>query len=425
MSEDFLYFLWQFQYFDATHLTTTAGELLQVLAIGQRNDHAGPDFINGRVVVDSIEWAGSIEMHLRSSDWHRHAHTTDRAYESVVLHVVWENDTDICRHDGTAVPTLALKDITSPKLLHKYHLLIGNKATIPCENQLEAVSDLQKRMMLDRAATQRLERKAQGVLELLIQNHQDWEETTYQLLAQNFGFKVNAEPMLRLAQGLPLKILHKHRDNLFQLEALLFGQAGLLDAPVDEYALALQKEYGFLSVKYNLKPTQLQAHEWKFLRLRPANFPTIRLAQLAAFIQQQPSLFSLFIHGENVKKLEEVLRIKQSDYWQTHYHFQKITAAKVATLGKASVENIVVNTVVPLLAAYAEAKDNLDFMGKATELLEQLPAETNHLTEMWHQMGVESKTAFDSQAIIELYTHFCVKKGCLQCAIGTSLLKSP
>ena len=424
MSEDFLYFLWQFQYFDAAHLTTTAGESLQVLAIGQRNANAGPDFINGRVIVENIEWAGSIEMHLRSSDWHRHAHTTDRAYESVVLHVVWENDTDICRHDGTAVPTLALKNITSPKLLHKYHVLIGSKDTIPCENQLEAVSDLQKRMMLDRAATQRLERKAQGVLELLTQNHQDWEETTYQLLAQNFGFKVNAEPMLRLAQGLPLKILHKHRDNLFQLEALLFGQAGLL-MPADEYALSLQKEYAFLAAKYSLKSTQLQAHEWKFLRLRPANFPTVRLAQLAAFIQQQPSLFSLFIHGENVKKLEEVLRAKQSDYWQTHYHFQKTTAAKVATLGKASVENIVVNTVVPLLAAYAEAKDNLDFMTKATELLEQLPAEINHLTDRWHQMGIESKTAFDSQAIIELYTHFCVKKGCLQCAIGTSLLKSP
>ncbi|AYQ35193.1 DUF2851 family protein [Runella sp. SP2] len=424
MSEDFLYFLWQFQYFDAAHLTTTAGESLQVLAIGQRNANAGPDFINGRVIVENIEWAGSIEMHLRSSDWHRHAHTTDRAYESVVLHVVWENDADICRHDGTVVPTLALKDITSPKLLHKYHLLIESKETIPCENQLDVVSSLQKRMMLDRAATQRLERKAQGVLELLTQNHQDWEETTYQLLAQNFGFKVNAEPMLRLAQGLPLKILHKHRDNLFQLEALLFGQSGLL-TPADEYALSLQKEYTFLAAKYSLKSTQLQAHEWKFLRLRPANFPTVRLAQLAAFIQQQPSLFSLFIHGENVKKLEAVLRVKQSDYWQTHYHFQKTMAAKVATLGKASVENIVVNTVVPLLAAYAEAKDNLDFMSKATELLEQLPAETNHLTDRWHQMGVESKTAFDSQAIIELYTHFCVKKGCLQCAIGTSLLKSP
>ena len=425
MSEDFLYFLWQFQYFDPAALTTTAGESLQVVAIGQRNTNSGPDFINGRVIVGSIEWAGSIEMHLRSSDWHRHAHATDASYESVVLHVVWENDTDICRNDGTAVPTLALKSLTSPKLLYNYHRLAESKETIPCENQLVAVSELQKRMMLDRTATQRLERKAQVVLGLLSQNYQDWEETTYQLLAQNFGFKVNAEPMLRLAQGLSLKILQKHRDNLFQLEALLFGQAGLLAAAADEYALALQKEYNFLAAKYSLKSTQLQVHEWKFLRLRPANFPTVRLAQLAAFIQQQPNLFSLFAHAENVKQLEQFLRVKQSDYWQTHFHFKKSTTAKVPFLGRASVENIVVNTVVPLLAAYAEAKDNLDFMGKAIEFLEQLPAETNHLTEMWQRMGLESKTAFHSQAIIELYTHFCVKKGCLQCAIGTALLKSP
>jgi len=424
MSEDFLYFLWQFQYFDAAQLTTTTGEPLQVLAVGQRNTHAGPDFINGRLLVGAIEWAGSIEMHLRSSDWFRHAHHTDRAYESVVLHVVWENDSDIGRDDGTVVPTLALKDITSPQLLHKYHLLTGSKEVIPCENQFDAVHDLQKRMMLDRAATQRLQRKAEVVHALLSKNQQDWEETAYQLLAQNFGFKINAEPMLRLAQGLPLKVLRKHTDNLFQLEALLFGQSGLLTDSTDEYTVALSKEYDFLAAKYGLKPTQLQAREWKFLRLRPANFPTIRLAQWAVLIQHQSSFFSLFINEKDIKILKKHLRVQQSVYWQAHYHFQKTTDVKVPSLGKTSAENIIVNTVVPLLAAYAEAKNNWGFMENAIELLEQLPAETNHLTEKWHQLGITAKTAFESQACIELYTYFCLKKGCLNCSIGTSLLKS-
>jgi hypothetical protein len=426
MSEDFLYFLWQFQYFDKTNLQTIAGESLQTLAVGQRNTNAGPDFLNGRVLIGGLEWVGTIEMHLRSSDWHRHTHTHDRAYDSVVLHVVWENDAMIQRPDGTFVPTLELKPITSRQLLYNYQSLAESKEVIPCASQFASVAEIQKLTMLDRVVLQRLERKAAAVHEMLERNHQDWEETAYQLLAQNFGFKINAEPMLRLAQGLPLKVLQKHRDNLTQMEAMLLGQSGMLPAieNTDTYVDILRREYDFLSAKYSLKLQQLRSHEWKFLRLRPANFPTVRLAQLATLVQRQPSLFSLFIHTETLKMLQDALRVEQSGYWQTHYQFQKEAVGKVPALGKTSVENIIVNTVVPLLAAYSEAKDSRLFLDKALELLEQLPAEQNHITEMWGELELKTKTAFDSQGVIELFNNFCSAKRCLSCSIGTALLKS-
>lgn len=426
MSEDFLYFLWQFQYFDKTNLQTTVGEALQILSVGQRNTNAGPDFLNGRVLIEGIEWVGNVEMHLRSSDWHRHTHTLDRAYDSVVLHVVWENDIVIQRPDSTFVPTLELKTLTSRKLLYKYQALTESKEVIPCASQFVNSAEIQKRSMLDRALMQRLERKASAVHEMRERNHQDWEETAYQLLVQNFGFKINAEPMLRLAQGLPLKVLQKHRDNLTQIEALLLGQSGMLPAMKmeDEYIDKLCKEYDFLATKYALRSYQLRAHEWKFLRLRPANFPTVRLAQLATLIHHQASLFSLFIHVENSKMLEQALRVKQSGYWQQHYQFQKEATSKVPALGKTSIENIIVNTIVPLLVAYSEAKDNRAFLDKALELLEQLPAEKNYITELWEGLELKSKTAFDSQSVIELYNNFCSTKQCLNCSIGTALLKS-
>ncbi len=425
MSEDFLYFLWQFQYFQKTDLQTANGEALQILTVGLRNTHAGPDFLNGRLLIDGLEWAGSIEMHLRSSDWHRHTHTHDRAYDSVILHVVWENDAAIQRPDGSLVPTLALKPLTSPALLQKYRSLAESKEVIPCASQFEAVMDIHKRTMLDRALMQRLERKAAVIHDMLTQNQQDWEETTYQLLLQNFGFKINAEPMLRLAQGLPLKILLKHRTHLTQLEAMLLGQSGLLNKTEDrdEYSLTLEQEYTFLAAKYGLKSQQLLPREWKFMRLRPANFPTVRLAQFAALIYRQPGLFSLFIHAESVEKLNHDLRIEQSAYWQTHYLFQKEAATKVPPLGRSSIENIIINTVVPLLVAYSEARDNRSFLDKAMTFLEQLPSEQNHLTDLWKDLGQITKTAFDSQAAIELYTHFCQPKYCLNCAIGTNLLR--
>lgn len=426
MSEDFLYFLWQFQYFDRLDLKTTTGEALQIVAVGQRNTNAGPDFLHGRVLIEGLEWVGTIEMHLRSSDWHRHSHTNDHAYDSVILHVVWENDAPIHRPDGTALPTLELKRLVHKKQLFMYHTLSESKEVIPCASQFAAVVEIYKRAMFDRTLMQRLQRKAEIVHELLQHNQQDWEETAYQLLAQNFGFKINAEPMLRLAQAIPLKILQKHRDNLTQIEALLLGQSGLFPKTQNtaEYVDTLHREYNFLAIKYELEALQLRPQEWKFLRLRPANFPTVRIAQLAALIQKQTSFFSLFIDNEDKKILSDALKVTQSDYWHKHYQFQKETTSKVASIGNSSIENIIVNTVVPLLVAYSEAKNNRDYLAKAIALLEQLPTEKNHITELWKGLGVQIKTAFDSQATIELYNSFCREKRCLHCNIGASIIKA-
>ena len=425
MTEDFLYFLWQYQYFNKNDLKTTSGEDLQVIAVGQRNTNAGPDFSNARLLIGGLEWVGNVEMHLKASDWHAHTHTQDRAYDSVLLHVVWEADTDIYRPDGSLLPVLNLRAITDRNLINNYQQLIDNQNIILCKNQFENVSTIQKIAMLDRTLMQRLERKAEFVHELLKQNQNDWEETAYQVLAYNFGFKINAEPMLRLAQNTKLKVLQKHRDNQTQIEAALFGQAGLLGTDTtDEYIETLRRESRFLTIKYDLQNNKMNAHEWKFLRLRPANFPTVRIAQLAALTQQKNSFFSLFIDIQNVGDFIKSFQIKQSDYWQKHYIFGKLTDGKVPNLGKSSIENIIINTVVPLLVAYSQHRDSRDYLEKAIELLEQLPSEHNNITDQWEALGLKIKTAFDSQAVIELYNNFCTYKKCLNCNIGTALVRA-
>jgi hypothetical protein len=425
MTEDFLYFLWQFQQFEKADLKTTTNEVVQVLAIGRQNYDAGPDFSQSRLLIDGIEWAGNVEMHIRASDWHLHQHTHNRAYDSVILHVVWENDKPILRPDGSELPTLELKLVTDRALLANYKNLLERSQTIVCQSQFSEVTNIQKFSMLDRSLMQRLERKAEFVHELLTRNQNDWEETAYQLLAHNFGFKINAEPMLRLAQNLPLKILQKHRDNITQIESAFFGQSGLLHQAEnsDGYIETLQREYAFLDSKYNLKTNQLTTHEWKYMRLRPANFPTVRLAQLAALVQNNASLFSLCINVENVDAFIKSLQVKQSGYWQEHYQLGKQAAGKVPNLGKTSIENILINTVGPLLVAYSQHRDNRDFMDKAIYLLENLPAEHNHITEQWQSLGLSIKTAFDSQATIELYNNFCTQKRCLNCNIGAALVR--
>lgn len=424
LQETFLHYLWQFQQFDRSELRTAQGEELQLIEPGRPNTHAGPDFTEARLIIGGIEWAGNIEMHLKSSDWQTHAHSGDRAYDNVILHVVWEHNQTIFRPDGTEIPTLILQPRTSIFLLAKYKKLLENQDIIPCESQFRDITDLTKLSMFDRTLLQRVEVKATFVSELLNTNQGNWEETTYQLLAKNFGFKLNAEPFLRLAQQLPLKILQKHRDQPLQLEALVFGMAGFLeDTPADAYQATLQKEFQFLSAKYQLKDKVMAQHQWKLLRLRPANFPTVRLAQFAQLIASQSSLFSLFVQTETMHELSKKLKVKQPIYWQKHHLFGKVTQSKVLGLGKDSVQNIIINTVVPLLAAYSQQKDNRLYLEKAISYLEQLPSEQNHLTALWEQLGVKVKTAFDSQAVIELYNHFCSYKQCLRCNIGIAMLK--
>jgi hypothetical protein len=277
--------------------------------------------------------------------------------------------------------------------------------------------------MLDKALMARLEKKANTILKALERNNGDWEETCYQMLCRNFGFKVNTDPFLQLAQSLPYRVLMKHGDRLDQMEAMIFGQAGFLQETInDDYYSLLKREYTLLAKKYNLKDRRMRKAQWRFLRLRPANFPTIRLAQLASVLYHQKNLFSKMLSTASWKELIPTFSVKPSDYWLYHYQFFKKQKREIPSLGKMSVENIVINSIVPMLAAYGKSRDDQRFMDRAVQLLQETPSEKNNILQSWEELGLISKTAFDSQAMIELHNSFCLRRRCLDCNIGFSLL---
>jgi hypothetical protein len=423
MQEAFLHFLWQFQYFDKSRLQTADGRPIQVIKPGVWNTNAGPDFTQARVVVGGLEWAGNVELHLRSSDWQQHRHQHDQAYDNVILHVVWEYNQPIRYADGTEIPVVTLQPHTDKSLITKYEFLLKNLAPIPCVSQFRSVKDIHKRQALDKALMNRVQEKAVLVKELYQKNQQNWEETAYQLLVRNFGFKINSDSMLALAQSLPLKILHKHADSLLQLEALLFGQAGLIPShSEDAYVQSLQREYQFLKHKYTLE-SPVTGSQWKFLRLRPANFPTLRIAQVAALLHQKKFLFSSLLSLQKPEEILSLMEVKPSAYWHEHYHFGK-SSKHEGNLGKDSQHNILINSVVPLLTAYAEIRNEQEYIERAVSLLEVMPPEDNKITRLWKDsMGLPINNAFDSQACLELYNRFCSERKCLMCPVGVALLK--
>jgi len=423
MNESFLHYLWQFQYFDKNDLASSEGEPISILKVGFLNSNSGPDFSDAKIKINGIEWAGTVEIHIKSSDWQVHHHETDAAYDNVVLHVVWENDQQIFRVDKTLIPTLELKDRVDASLLKEYRKLINNPSAIACEKSFTGVDDLVKLSMLDKALMQRLENKASQVNEILKLNQGDWEETCYQLLAKNFGFKVNADPFYQLAKSLPYKIIQK-QNGLLQVEALLFGQAGMLETKTkDEYITSIFQEYKLLAQKYSLHESRLNPSQWKFLRLRPANFPTVRIAQFASLLYSSKNIFSQFVSANSFSSIQKLLAVDQSAYWSTHYRFGKKAKGAVPDIGESSIQNIIINTVAPLLVAYGKYKDEQVYIDKAVELLQQLTAEQNKITRTWNDLGMKVKTSFDSQSLIELYNNFCQRRQCLNCSIGISILK--
>lgn len=424
MSEDFLSFVWRYQYFDALNLRAETGEALQILRVGQLNTDAGPDFAEVRVLLDGMEWAGAVELHVRSSDWELHRHPDDAAYESVILHVVWEDDRPVQRQDGTLVPTLVLNSRVKPAVRERYERLMASKTEIPCAPQFRDVPRLPKIAMLDRVLLERLDGKAARVTELWEENNRDWEETAYQWLAQYFGFRLNAPAFLRLAQIVPLKILQKHRLSGLQIEALLFGTSGLLpENSEEEYGQDLWKEYQFLAAKYGLLSQKMALTEWKFLRLRPAGFPTVRLAQFATLLQHETGLFASLTSVESAENLRKMLRVSQSTYWKKHYQFGKEATATVPDLGKDAADLLIINAAVPLLVAYARQRDQTSLLDRAVRWLEQLPGEKNHIIRAWADLGMRVTTAFDSQALIEWHNDYCVEKRCLECTVGAALVR--
>lgn len=425
MTEAVLHFVWQHQYFSKKNLQTTDGQSITILRTGLYNTHAGADFTAAFVRIGEVDWVGSVEIHKKSSDWDAHAHTQDTRYNNVILHVVWQHDREVLRPDGSPIPTLTLSERVDNEWLKRCENFIQQTPfPIPCAAQIGQVSNLHQMAMFDRALAERLEQKAARVLEWFGQNGRDWEETTYWLLMQNMGFKTNAEPMLSLAQQLPLRCLQKHRDQLLSLEAMLFGVGGWIKEPSNDlYICQLQKEYSFLGHKYALRDKELNASQWKLLRMRPANFPTVRLAQMAAILHCNPHLFSLLLECTTVAELKAFLRVPMSEYWTKHYLPEKESSQKVAQLGDESLNNIIINTAVPLLVAYGQHLQQQQWKEKAISWLETLSAEKNKITDIWKNLGLTMRTAADAQAGIALYQYFCEPKRCLECQIGTALLR--
>ena len=429
MTEEFLWHIWKFRLFDNNDLKTTDGEPIQILKVGEHNSDSGPDFFNARIKIRETEWAGNVEIHTNASDWHKHKHTTDKAYDNIILHVVHEADVKVHRENGEMIPTLELKNRIPQEVYGKYLQFKSSKDWIPCEKQISSVDKFTLNNWLDRLLVERLERKSKAITDSLKQNKNNWEETFYQMLARNFGQKINSEPFELLAKALPVSVLAKHKNNLLQIESLFFGTAGMLEgvAPTlkgekkhDEYFLELQKEFKFLKSKFKLKP--IDSSLWKFMRLHPPNFPTIRISQLANLIYKSTHLFSKILEAGSVKQIISLLSTETSEYWQTHYRFDKISPKRNKKLGSDSINTIIINTIVPFLFVYGKEKREEKFSDNALLFLEKLPPENNSIISKWKSIGVPAKTSYETQALLQLKNEYCSRKRCLECSVGAKLL---
>jgi hypothetical protein len=418
MTERLLQFIWQHQYYNAKELTTTKGEELLIIHAGMFNQHQGPDFLDGRIKLDGNVWAGNIELHINASDWHRHMHDTDPNYANVILHVVWNNDMD---EEQVQLPTLLLGDRIQKLLIGQYESWMRSDHFIPCASMIGQVQQMILDSWKDRLLLERLHRKSKSVLLMLEKNNFHWDEMLWWMLARNFGLYVNADAFAAMAQSIPYSVLMKHRNQIQQLEALMMGQAGLLRQTFkDKYALMLQKEHVFLKKKYLLKESSIAVH---FLRMRPACFPTVRLAQLAMFVHQTTGWLTTVLNCPDVKEVKKILNVTANDYWHYHFTFGEATVYQPKVLGATMINSIMVNTLVPVLYTYGEYKKDDRFKMKAVEWLTGIAAENNSTLNRFRQAGMAYVNAGESQALIELKSQYCDKRKCLECAIGNAVLK--
>lgn len=421
MNEALFQFIWQYSLYRVTDLHTANGEPLTVMYCGKLNRDAGPDFLEAKIKVGKTILVGNIEMHLKSNDWLRHGHQHDAAYKNLVLHVVYEDDV---KNVAGNTPVLVLKDHIPAHIIGQYKDLMQSANKLPCARQHDKVKEITKEGWLSRLLAERWEQKLGDWNVLLENSAEDWRNLLYWRMAANFGFKTNATPFLMLAQSLPLNIPTKHKDNLMQIEALLFGQAGMLDDDFeDDYPRELQREYDYLRKKYKLKP--IAGHLWKFLRMRPANFPTVRIAQFAALMYKSLHLFSQIIETHSVKEIEPLLDVTASSYWDDHVQFDTAQKKKSPkALGKSSVLNIIINTIAPIQFLYAAKQDTYKLQEKALQLLEAVPAEKNNITSLWEENGWKAANAAQSQALLQLYNKYCSSKRCLECTVGLNIIKT-
>ncbi len=421
MNEDFLQYAWNYRLCDLENLMSCQGNRLELVDMGRLNRDSGPDFFEARVQIDDLLWVGNVEMHLRASDWYRHNHDKDLAYNNVILHVVLENDRDVILSDGRLLPCLELK--IPDQFLSKYKSLMSSQTWVPCQVDIPKLNNFFVNHWLDRMLLERLERKAVEIKKMYHQNSNSWEETFYQLLARYFGMKVNADPFEQLARSVPLKILAKQKNSLLQLEAIFYGQASFLDDefPDDNYYKNLQTEYHFLQSKFKLKP--IEKSRWKFMRLHAVNFPTIRIAQLASLVYHSQSLFSKIINAENVDEFYVLLHSKASLYWETHYRFGEKADFKEKILGRLTIDVLIINAIVPILFVYGKEVGSSLCVDKALSFLEKLKPEKNSIIKSWINSGVGVKSAYQSQSLLHLKSEYCSKYRCLECELGNRIIR--
>jgi hypothetical protein len=423
--ENFLQLVWKYQYFDKNSLCTTDNTPLEVKKIGFHNFHEGPDFLEGHVKLGAVNYYGDIEVHLRSSDWHLHEHSKDERYQSVILHVVFNHDTEILHPDGTPIPTLELNGKIFLDVLRNYERLVSGKEHLLCAEALPDVSDILKFSMLEKALVERFIQKGELIQKLLESNNGDWEETTYQWLFHCFGFKTNSGAMLRLAQSLPYKTLKKHANQPGILEALLLGQANLLHTnDPDDYTLFLRREHSFYKTKYQLSEELFQA-DWKFMGVRPGNFPSVRIVQLAHILSKSPNLFSSIINLTNtVQSIKNTFSQEVPVYWTHHYLPGKSTQKKLSkTISLQTIYLLAINFVVPLWFAYGQYLDDQQWQDKCFDLLQAIQSEQNFIIKRFDQVNWKPSSAFDTQGMIGLHNNYCALRKCLDCKIGQNLLR--
>lgn len=420
MDERFLHYIWKFQKFSSRSLQLSDGRSLKIFHQGNHNHNSGPDFEEAQIQIEGLKWAGSIEIHIKSSDWYAHKHDSDKAYKNTILHVVWKNNSEVII-DKETIPTLVLSNFVDPDTIRDYENFLQSDGKIPCESQIDQIHDLHFINTLDRMLIERMQLKSENILKYLNRVNGDWDEVSYLSLAENFGFSVNKTAFIELANSLPFSDLRKNQENLFKLESLVFGQAGFLDQPENsEYGKALQEEYEYLRKKYQLNK-RLKRINWKHSKLRPANFPARRLAQFAAICTTK-HFFTSLLSIKNRNDFIRTFNTETSVYWLSHHDLGKLSKNKNQQIGDTTIDILIINWVAPTLAAYGKYMGDQQYMDQSVQLLEQTKAENNRITRIWKQLGKESRNAFDSQAMIGLFKNYCSLKKCLLCPIGQEIM---
>lgn len=423
MNEDFLYYIWQYKLFSSVILHTVHNQEIYIKKVGLHNRNTGPDFLNAQIKIDNQLWAGNVEMHIKSSDWYLHKHEEDTNYDAVILHVVWEHDADIFMKNNQPLPTLELKNFVDDNLLTNYKQLIYQKKSwIPCESQISDIDEFLMKNWLERLYFERLERKSTLIKELLNQSNGNFEAVLFKLLAKNFGLKVNGDAFLQLANSIDFSIIRKVRFNEDELMALLFGQAGFLEDDIEVvYHQNLKKTYQYLQHKYQLKP--ISKNLFQFFRMRPHNFPTIRIAQFVSLYVTHQNLFSKLMYISKKEEFCELFNFNINNFWQTHYTFEKTSKKSSKRLTKSFIDLMLINTIIPLKFVYLQHRNEF-VQEEFLSLIQQISSEKNSIISKFSDIKITSKNAMDSQALLELKNKYCNEKRCLHCAIGNRLLRN-